>query len=72
MYALENHKLDIASGLWQDMLNRPNYYIGGIAAGAGLGYINGVAGGLYTAGSFSIKPAGAAADYIHTEINPFH
>jgi len=72
VYGLKNHKVDIARGIGNDMLNRPNYYIGGFMAGAGLGYVNSAAGGLYTAGSVSVKPAAAASDYIHTKINPFH
>ena len=72
MYGLENHKADILSGLWQDMTSRPNYYIGGALIGSGLGYMNSVAGKIYTAGSLSIKPASGAIDYIHTEINPLH
>ncbi|MCH9814194.1 MAG: hypothetical protein K0U47_09675 [Epsilonproteobacteria bacterium] len=71
-YGVTNHKSDILQGIGNDMLNRPNYYLGGIATGSILGNFSKVAGGIYTSASFSTKPAGAAADYIHTEINPLH
>ncbi len=72
MYGLKYHKMDILEKLGNDVLKRPNYYIGAYLTGKGIGFIDNILGGLYTSTSLSIKPAGTAADIIHNEINPLH
>ncbi len=72
-YAIKYHSADIASGLWNDMQKRPNYYIGGAVVGPMLSGL-GVSGRVTIATSsavFTIHTAGSITDYIDSHLNSY-
>ena len=70
IYVAKNHKVDSMKFLWEDIKERPVYYIGGLGTTSAIGVVS-KASQIAVSGATGVKVSGSAINAMSEKINKF-
>jgi len=70
IYGMTHYPYEIAEIVWDDIKDRPTYYLGGLGVGSMAGQVSKVAGSAVSS-TLPIKIKGGVIDIMNKKINPY-